>query len=276
MKVAASIGGVPVPEEVLEELKQYSFPDHKGRPGEVGGSLPRDAGEGSDTALKNNPNENLSQAELKDRNEIRERLTGVAKEWLSKQEGDIDRKRLGLLSRYLSDNHADDLEAISKYFTDTDKYVGRCTVHLVVGDDKTPDVWLLGWRDGRQEGTEVHDHGPSEAGVYVHAGNVAEEIFAIDRADAGKDVMDYRAVERGLGQGSTAHIAAPYIHEIHNDNDNELSVTVHAYYPPLDKMTFYNQQGGKLVRKGEWNEDRSKKQRGYGYYPCCGSSVRFG
>ena len=42
MKVAASIGGVLVPEEVLEELKQYSFPDHKGRPGEVGGSLPRD------------------------------------------------------------------------------------------------------------------------------------------------------------------------------------------------------------------------------------------
>ena len=40
-------------DSVLERISEYSFPDHKGRPGQVGGSLPREAsGEGEDDVIK--------------------------------------------------------------------------------------------------------------------------------------------------------------------------------------------------------------------------------
>ena len=52
-------------------------------------------------------------------------------------------------------------------------------------DGEGPDIWLLGWRrrDGVSEGTDIHDHCDSEAGIYVLRGAVNEEIYAFDPRD---------------------------------------------------------------------------------------------
>lgn len=208
----------------------------------------------------------LNETERKERMQLMQKVEGAAKDWVRAKRAsgsEIGRKELAELSRHLGENQRESLDAIISRFDDRKTYEQRPMVHLSIGDKDMPDVWLLGWRQGEKEveGTPIHDHGASEAGVYVYKGTVQEHIYAIDKEQIGKGIgssVDFKSVERGFDEKSTAMINAPYIHDIYDQNDdNSLSVTVHSYFPALRQMRFYEVKGDKLVQVGEW-DDRAK------------------
>ena len=231
---------------LAEVLKRYEFDESKierhpaGSP-EGGRFAPKDGGSSSAST----------------REEHITKLEDAGREWLkSKLNGaEPTRNDLSSMARYLGAEHADKVNAIIKDFDDYSKYPERPAVRLTVGGQGVPDVWLLGWRENEKglEATPIHDHGNSEAGVYVHKGAVNERIFAINKAEVGQGEIEFREVDRGL-DGSAITINAPYLHDIGAQKGAGTSVTIHAYYPPLNEMNFYEIKGSKLIKSGSWKE----------------------
>lgn len=199
---------------------------------------------------------NLTDEELKTRQKHIDALSSAASDWLAKNtDGTPDMKELAKLSRYLGEKHKDDVDAIVNVFEDRKKYINRPSVHVKVKDG--PDIYLLGWRDTKSdiEGTEIHDHGPTQAGVYVHKGTVVERIFGVRKADwKNENAIPFKAVDRDLKQGGAISVTAPYIHEVYDKSDDQLGVTIHSYYPPLKHMNFYKVKGNNLIKSGTWKE----------------------
>ena len=215
----------------------------------------------SEAALKN---ENFSERELREREIVIRKVRRVVDQWTSEhlKEGDeCTPDRMAELTRFLGIEHKELIDCITKSFPDREKYIGRPAVKLYQGvDGKRPDIWLLGWRadesNKRVEETDIHDHVDSQVAVYVHEGSVNEMIYAIDGDQWRKDSseLEYHVVERGLSQGSTVTIGAPYIHIVSGQTHQDVASTIHAYYPPLDEMNFYEERNGKLVKVGDWKE----------------------
>src|SRR4051812_16717950 len=88
------------------------------------------------------------------------------------------------------------------------------------------DVWVLSWL--RSQGTEPHDHGDSSAAFTVVAGTLTEL-----RPDAAGTL-----VPQALGTGHTQTVAPGQIHDVVN-RDRGPAVSIHAYSPPLTRMTYY-------------------------------------
>ncbi len=140
---------------------------------------------------------------------------------------------------------------------------GRPAILLHKGDLEkgVPSVWLLGW-NGRQ-GTDIHDHLSSQVGISVVRGTVENKFSVphgdyIEQAKSGKGVVA-PTVTQFIRAGSTMSIPAPYIHEMKGTARAGLThdVTVHAYYPPLDRMHYFTRdKAGKLHYDGEWDADR--------------------
>lgn len=140
----------------------------------------------------------------------------------------------------------------------------RPTIMLHKGDlaSGTPTVWLLGW--STKEGTDIHDHAGSQVGVHVLRGSVRERVYGVRgnkvaRLEARNNPAGVDALqsERDLRAGSTLALADPYIHEVFGHSEGaQRDVTVHAYFPPLTKMTYftYDEHTGKLKYDGEWDE----------------------
>ncbi len=96
------------------------------------------------------------------------------------------------------------------------------------------DVWLLTWLP--EQGTELHDHGDSAAAFTVVGGTLTElrsdyhgDLSAVElRTDA------VRTVEPGV------------IHDVHNNHTGP-AVSIHAYGPRLNRMTYYRLADGALT-----------------------------
>ena len=254
------------------EWNEEDHPRHEAGSSEGGRFAPK--GEGGQHPQKGKPRaqagslgEQLSPAEKAERAKLVAQVENAAKEWVAEKRaggGTFGRKELAELSRHLGETQGEAIDAMISKFSDPKNYHERPMVHLCIGDEQNPDIWLLGWRENMKEieGTPIHDHGDSEAGIYVHRGSVTEHIYAIDKSQVGKGIgseVDFRQVERGFDHKSTATINAPYIHDIYDaEGGSNLSVTIHSYYPPLRHMRFYEVKGDKLVQTGEW-DDRAKK-----------------
>ena len=254
------------------EWNEEDHPRHEAGSPEGGRFAPK--GEGGQHPQKGKPRaqagslgEQLSPAEKAERAKLVAQVENAAKEWVAEKRaggGTFGRKELAELSRHLGETQGEAIDAMINKFSDPKNYHERPMVHLCIGDEQNPDIWLLGWRESSKEieGTPIHDHGDSEAGIYVHRGSVTEHIYAIDKSQVGKGIgseVDFRQVERGFDHKSTATINAPYIHDIYDaEGGSNLSVTIHSYYPPLRHMRFYEVKGDKLVQTGEW-DDRAKK-----------------
>ena len=97
------------------------------------------------------------------------------------------------------------------------------------------DVWLLSWL--RSQGTELHDHGDSGAAFTVVAGTLTET-----RPDARDRLV---AVELTAAQTQTVESGA--IHDVVNLHA-EPAVSIHAYSPRLERMTYYTRDAGRTTR----------------------------
>jgi phage gp29-like protein len=257
---------------------------HAGRPNEVGGSLPTGEGSGLDPS-KPHPDyqpkapppdeqvsakeENLTPEEHAARQVHIDKLNQATQTWLKQNApgGDIGRGKLMELSKYLGTQYKDEVDAITRDFNDSSKYSVRPVVHLG-GGPGTPDIYILGWRERTAldmnsgipaamiEGTQIHDHGPSEAGIYIHKGNIDEHIYAFAPSEFGGNELHYHTVDRSLGQGSSVAIQSPYIHDFFAPpTDSGLSVSIHSYYPPLKDMSYYKPAAkGLLTKVGHWKE----------------------
>ncbi|MBD8058399.1 cysteine dioxygenase [Cellulomonas sp. JH27-2] len=96
------------------------------------------------------------------------------------------------------------------------------------------DVWLLSWLPA--QGTEPHDHGRSNAAFTVVAGTLTEL-----RPDAAGDL-----VATPFDAGRTRTVDVGQIHDVVNVG-HEPAVSIHAYSPPLEQMTYYRRGEHGLV-----------------------------
>lgn len=88
------------------------------------------------------------------------------------------------------------------------------------------DVWLLSWLPG--QATDLHDHGPSAAAFMVVRGELAEV-----RVDA-----DGRWSRHRREAGPVTSVPPGLVHDVHGAGSGP-AVSIHAYSPPLRRMTFY-------------------------------------
>ena len=109
-------------------------------------------------------------------------------------------------------------------FDATERYWARIPV------PEAMDVWLLTWTTS--QGTELHDHGESEAAFTVISG-VLDEI----RPAGGRLVVHKRA------PGSVVSVLPGELHDVRNELA-EPAISIHAYSPRLTAMTFYSFDGG--------------------------------
>ncbi len=90
------------------------------------------------------------------------------------------------------------------------------------------EVWLLGWVAAQD--TEIHDHGGSSGAVYVAEGTLVE--YHSDRRRLGPMLRAWH--RRGLSRA----FEPTYVHNLVNEGPG-LTTSLHAYSPPLTKMSYY-------------------------------------
>lgn len=95
------------------------------------------------------------------------------------------------------------------------------------GDDRL-DIWLLTWLPGHH--TDLHDHGDSAAAFGVVRGALAEIRPTITGA---RTTHLHRT-------GEIARIAPGIIHDVWGV-EGEPAASIHAYSPPLRRMTYWEQ-----------------------------------
>lgn len=178
-------------------------------------------------------------------------------DWAESRIDRITRRDLRDLVRWLVADQAAAIAAIMRQFGDRTVYPERPMV-LVGGrgngsDD--PTVWLLGWRAG--DWTPIHDHHDSEAAISVLAGEVTETIYWPDDEDVfatrGSTVRASR-VSRELHSGSVITVPTPYVHKVGNPDQPVTAVSMHAYYPPLRGMRYFEEHSEELRFVDEWME----------------------
>jgi predicted metal-dependent enzyme (double-stranded beta helix superfamily) len=111
------------------------------------------------------------------------------------------------------------------------------------------DVWLLTWLPGQF--TDLHDHGDSAAAFAVARGELEEARLTF----AGG-----RQISKCSGEPTLVDVGV--VHDVRAIGD-ELAVSIHAYSPPLTRMTYYDADDGGLqvVRYVETNEPEQELSR---------------
>jgi rhodanese-related sulfurtransferase len=93
--------------------------------------------------------------------------------------------------------------------------------------DRRVDIWLIGWTEGQD--TTVHDHGGSSGAFWVADGMLTEGYSA-------RTGQPLRMRQLGPGRGSA--FGSRYVHIVGNQCPT-LATSLHAYSPPLSRMTVY-------------------------------------
>ena len=90
------------------------------------------------------------------------------------------------------------------------------------------EVWVIAWGAGSH--LPLHDHGDSAGAFHVLEGELSE-VHTRRRTGA-------PLVAGSLRSGSRRTMEPGDVHEVHNPG-TEVAISVHAYSPPLEDMTFY-------------------------------------
>jgi predicted metal-dependent enzyme (double-stranded beta helix superfamily) len=101
-------------------------------------------------------------------------------------------------------------------------------------------VWLLSWLP--DQGTPLHDHGPSAGAFAVVRGTLTERVVAPGRDGTHESQLDLTA-------GRIRHFGPHYVHQVTNLR-SEPAISVHVYTPGLAWMNTYAIEGGALLRTG--------------------------
>jgi quercetin dioxygenase-like cupin family protein len=160
------------------------------------------------------------------------------------------RRELALLVKDLWARFRPELEAELAKFDDRALYPERPMMNVGTAE---VSVWLLGWRKG--DWTEIHDHEASEAAIHVLKGEVTERAYWPEAEASQRYSGPVQRVERELHQGSTVTVPTPYVHAVGNEVE-ATSATLHAYYPALAAMNYYEDVPGDGIKwKGRWIDD---------------------
>ena len=102
-------------------------------------------------------------------------------------------------------------------------------------------MWLLTWL--HDQSTELHDHGLSAAAFTV----VRVELLEV-RATADAQLSSHRRLP-----DETTWVAPGVVHDVRHSSGPAISI--HAYSPPLDSMTYYEARRGRLEPVRTLDED---------------------
>jgi predicted metal-dependent enzyme (double-stranded beta helix superfamily) len=109
-------------------------------------------------------------------------------------------------------------------------------IHL----DDSHEVWLISWLPGQATG--FHDHGGSAGAFAVVWGTLTERRMA-------GGALTGHVLAKPVGAGGSRAFGPRYIHDVRNASAAAVAVSVHAYSPPLPRMTRYDLTPGGLVRR---------------------------
>lgn len=101
------------------------------------------------------------------------------------------------------------------------------------GDDRV-DVWIICWRPGAA--TRLHDHGGSAGAFTVVEGSLTETVWS---------PLAGALLRRSHRARTTLTFAATRVHDVRN-LDRQQTFSVHAYSPPLTRLTFFDASGDML------------------------------
>lgn len=94
------------------------------------------------------------------------------------------------------------------------------------------DIWLLTWLSGHS--TDLHDHGGSAGAFTVLYGALTEVRVSPNRLGVTKEAVK---------AGTSVQISPVAIHDVYNAGP-AAAVSLHAYSPPLTRMTYYARHAG--------------------------------
>jgi quercetin dioxygenase-like cupin family protein len=107
----------------------------------------------------------------------------------------------------------------------------RSGVRLLHDDDY--EVWLLCWSPGSR--VTPHDHGGSSGAFSLVSGTLTEVRWENGVAH-----------EHDLVAGEVVDVARGVVHDV--VASGEPAFSVHAYAPPLTTMSFYDEEGRRVIR----------------------------
>ena len=111
------------------------------------------------------------------------------------------------------------------------------------------DVWLLTWLPS--QGTELHDHGASSAAFTIVAGTLTEV----------RPTRDGDLVSQHFPADRTQTVDPGDRHDVLNTG-TEPAVSIHAYSPPLTRMTYWAREpDGSLVPSRTVETDEPESDR---------------
>ncbi|MGI8881830.1 MAG: cysteine dioxygenase [Jatrophihabitans sp.] len=128
-------------------------------------------------------------------------------------------------------------------------FAGATRWHRRIYGDQRVDVWLISWLP--TQATELHDHGGSSSAFAVVAGTLIESV--LEPFGAVTDVLR----DRRHRTGDSVGYGPRHIHDLRNTSDQP-ALSVHVYSRPLQRMNYYDLQGGVLVRIASVQTDGPK------------------
>jgi hypothetical protein len=106
--------------------------------------------------------------------------------------------------------------------------------------DDRYEAWVISWLPGQATG--FHDHGGSAGAFAVVWGTLMER-----RVVGG--MLTGQVLAKPIGAGGSRAFGPRYIHDVRNTAASVVAVSVHAYSPPMARMTLYDLTPGGLVRR---------------------------
>ncbi len=110
-------------------------------------------------------------------------------------------------------------------------------IHL----DDSHEVWVISWLPGQATG--FHDHGGSSGAFAVVWGTLMERRVV-------GEVSTGHVLAKPVGAGGARGFGPRYIHDLRNAAASVVTVSVHAYSPPIPQMTRYDLTPDGLVKVG--------------------------
>jgi predicted metal-dependent enzyme (double-stranded beta helix superfamily) len=107
--------------------------------------------------------------------------------------------------------------------------------------DDSYEVWVISWLPGQETG--FHDHGGA-AGAFTVVWGTLVESRVVGGTTTG------HVLAKPIGAGGTRSFGPRYIHNVRNSAASVVTVSVHAYSPPLAAMTRYELTQGGFVTLG--------------------------
>lgn len=101
------------------------------------------------------------------------------------------------------------------------------------------EVWVISWLPGQATG--FHDHGGS-AGAFAVVWGTLVERRVVGASTTGQ------VLAKSVGAGGSRAFGPRYIHDVRNAAAAAVTVSVHAYSPPLPEMTRYELTPAGLVK----------------------------